>query len=59
MRVPPDQSGAVSDTPASATSMSRARNARVTLVSRVPNKNVSTRRRSSVSRCRKCRKMRV
>src|SRR4030088_2601624 len=40
---------------ASAWSGSRARTARVTLVSRVPSKNTETRLRASVMACRKCR----
>ena len=43
MRVPPDQSGTLAEQAASASSGSRSRSARVTLVSRVPNRNVLTR----------------
>ena len=42
MRVPPDQSGTLAEQAASASSGSRSRSARVTLVSRVPNRNVLT-----------------
>ena len=59
MRVPPDQSGTAAEQAASASSGSRSRSARVTLVSRVPNRNVMTRFRASVSACRKCKKMRL
>jgi len=44
---------------ASASSGSRARNERVTLVSRVPNRNTETRLRASVMAWRKCRNRRV
>ena len=44
---------------ASASSGSRSRSARVTLESRVPNRNVCTRFRASVRSCRKCKKMRL
>ena len=55
IRVPPDQSATSAEQAASASSGSRWRMARVTLVSRVPNKNVVTRLRASVTACRKCR----
>ena len=56
MRVPPDQSATFAEQAASASSGSRWRMARVTFVSRVPNKNVVTRLRASVTACRKCKK---
>src|SRR5579862_6071789 len=59
MRVPPDQSGTLAEQADSASSGSRSRSARVTLVSRVPNRNVLTRFRASVRSCRKCKKMRL
>ena len=59
MRVPPDQSATLAATAASASSGSRALSARVTLVRRVPNRNVCTRLRASVTAWRKCRKSRV
>src|ERR1700722_1889998 len=59
IRVPPDQSGTLAEQDASASSGSRARSARVTLVNRVPNRKVWTRLRASVSACRKCRKIRL
>src|SRR5476651_42907 len=59
MRVPPDQSTTCAEQAASASSGSRWRMARVTLVSRVPNRKVVTRLRSSVTACRKCRNSRV
>ena len=40
MRVPPDQSSTLAEQAASASSGSRSRSARVTLVSRVPNRKV-------------------
>ena len=55
MRVPPAQSSTVAEQLASASSGSRARKPRVTLVSRVPNRNTDTRLRASVMACRKCR----
>src|SRR5947208_12660411 len=48
MRVPPAQSSTDEEHLASASSGSRARKDRVTLVSRVPNKNTDTRLRASV-----------
>ena len=59
IRVPPAQSSTDDEQLASASSGSRARNARVTLVSRVPNRNTETRLRASVMACRKCRNSRV
>src|SRR5262245_31917068 len=59
MRVPPDQSATFAPTAASASSGSLALIARVTLVSRVPNRNVCTRLRASVTAWRKCRNSRV
>src|SRR6202035_2054976 len=59
MRVPPAQSSTVEEQLASAWSGSRARSARVTLVSLVPNRNTDTRLRASVMACRKCRNNRV
>ena len=59
MRVPPAQSSTEDEQLASASSGSRARSARVTLVSRVPNRNTETRLRASVMACRKCRNRRV
>ena len=59
MRVPPAQSSTDDEQLASASSGSRARNARVTLVSRVPNRNTETRLRASVMAWRKCRNRRV
>ena len=58
IRVPPDQSTARAEHRASASSGSRARIARVTLVRRVPKRKVET-RRVSPRACRKCRKRRV
>ena len=58
MRVPPDQSFTSAEQRASASSGSRRRSARVTLVRRVPNRKVET-RRVSPSACRKCRNSRV
>src|SRR6185437_14450614 len=55
IRVPPAQSSTDDEQLAKASSGSRARNARVTLVSRVPNKNTETRLRASVMAWRKCR----
>src|ERR1700730_6312079 len=59
IRVPPDQSGTAEEQAASASSGSRDLSARVTLVSRVPNRHVVTRLRASVTACRKWRKSRV
>ncbi len=59
MRVPPAQSSTEDEQRASASSGSRARNDRVTLVSRVPNRNTDTRLRASVMAWRKCRNRRV
>ena len=59
MRVPPDQSSTLAEQAASASSGSRALSARVTLVSRVPNRNECTRLRASVTAWRKCRNSRV
>src|SRR5204863_2057224 len=59
IRVPPDQSATFAPTAASASSGSLALSARVTLVNRVPNRNVWTRLRASVTACRKCRNRRV
>src|SRR5664279_3988473 len=59
IRVPPDQSTTCAEQAASASSGSRWRMARVTLVSRVPNRNVVTRLRASVIAWRKCRNSRV
>src|SRR5262249_48025968 len=59
MRVPPDQSGTLKETAASASSGSLCLSARVTLVSLVPNRKVCTRLRASVTACRKWRKSRV
>src|SRR6266568_2378227 len=53
--VQPAQSSTVCEQLAKASSGSRARNARVTLVRRVPNRNTDTRLRASVMACRKCR----
>ena len=58
IRVPPDQSKAIAEHRASASSGSRARMALVTLVRRVPKRNVET-RRVSPKACRKCRTRRV
>src|SRR5262245_40259182 len=49
IRVPPDQSATLAETAASASSGSLRLSARVTLVSRVPNRNVCTRLRASVT----------
>ena len=57
MRVPPSQSCAARPHRSSASSGSRRESARVTLVSRVPNRKVETRRRRP-SACKKCRKSR-
>src|SRR6266851_2577594 len=57
--VQPVQSSTVDEQLASASSGSRARKLRVTLVSRVPNRNTETRLRASVMACRKCRNRRV
>ena len=60
MRVPPAQSS--TDGRAARQRLVRdraARSARVTLVSRVPNRNTETRLRASVMACRKCRNRRV
>ena len=59
IRVPPAQSCTVDEQLASASSGSRIRKARVTLVSRVPNRNTETRLRASVTAWRKCRNSRV
>ena len=59
MRVPPDQSSTLAEHAASASSGSFSFSARVTLVSRVPNRKVCTRFRASVTACRKCRNSRV
>ena len=59
MRVPPAQSSTDDEQLASASSGSRARKLRVTLVRRVPNRNTDTRLRASVMACRKCRNSRV
>ena len=59
MRVPPAQSATLAPQAASASSGSRWRIERVTLVSRVPNRKVVTRFSRSVTACRKCRKSRV
>src|SRR5712671_6539878 len=59
MRVPPAQSSTVDEQLARASSGSRARSARVTLLSLVPNRNTETRLRASVMACRKCRNSRV
>src|ERR1700704_6870462 len=58
MRVPPAQSSTDDEQRASASSGSRARKDRVTLVSLVPNKNTETRLRASVMAWRKCRNRR-
>ena len=58
MRVPPDQSSTCAVQRASASSGSRRCSERVTLVSRVPNRKVET-RRVCPSACRKCRNSRV
>ena len=48
IRVPPAQSSTVAEQLANASSGSRCRNARVTLVSLVPNRNTETRLRASL-----------
>src|SRR6202021_1388948 len=55
IRAPPPQSSTLSEQLARASSGSRARSARVTLVSLVPNRTTETRLRASVMACRKCR----
>src|SRR4051812_26185142 len=57
--VPPAQSSTEDEQLAKASSGSRARSDRVTLVSRVPNRNTETRLRASVTAWRKCRNSRV
>ena len=59
IRVPPDQSATCSVHFSKASSGSRLLSERVTLVSRVPNKNVCTRLRLSVIVWRKCKNSRV
>src|SRR6185503_14524066 len=59
IRVPPDQSSTLAEQAASASSGSFSFSARVTLVSRVPNRKVDARLRASVTACRKCRNRRV
>ena len=57
--MPPDQSSTLAEHAASASSGSFSFSARVTLVSRVPNRKVCTRFRASVTAWRKCRNSRV